>query len=216
MTSAQMLSRLRFLLDEATASFWADADLYTMLSDGQREVANFGMTKFISTPYQLRTSVGLILEPLVVVQTSATNVTTGEIFVSLPTGFWYDLSVKYYTTPSATLVPLLKRQKEANLTHIEANSYFAATENVSMYYYIDMVNSMLMFSNAASTPNGVYMMNYIKIPTEISGAIEPILLAFTHEAILQYAYTQALLRDNKTQEAQVEYAKFVNLVQGLP
>jgi len=40
MTTANLLSRLRTLLDEASAGFWTDVECYAALSDGQKEIVN--------------------------------------------------------------------------------------------------------------------------------------------------------------------------------
>lgn len=43
MTPAQALTRVRYLIKESTASFWADAELYNYMSDAEQEVFNLIM-----------------------------------------------------------------------------------------------------------------------------------------------------------------------------
>jgi hypothetical protein len=58
---------------------------------------------------------------------------------------------------------------------------------------------------------GSYTLEYLENPSSIDGTTptNPVLPAFTHPAIIQYAYALLLLKDQRSAESNQEYAKYL-------
>lgn len=178
MTTAQMLAHVRMKLDEDSAGFWTDAQIYQSLANGQLQLATI-----------LADRESPLAQPLV--KYSAVGFST----LTEPTDLMKPISVTLNTYPC--LIRTGKRQDK------EANSYLAGTTtNPFVYFY----NGVIDFDPTATV--GTYIIEYYKIPSDIALAVEPTLRDQTHPSIVQYAFADLLLRDEKYQEASLEFSEY--------
>jgi len=187
-----MLSRLRTLLDESQAAFWTDVEMYAALTDGQREVADMLMTlyKQKSTlnpneelPANLRTLIAT---------------TTGTGTQNLPADYWRYLTI--YTSTA----PVLVRIDGLTKGTLKNNVYTASS---SGFPYCSFNATQVVLETSVA-----WTLEYIKTPTAIAVAVQPTLPDPTHNAIVQYALCELLIKDQKVQEANLEYQKFMQMV----
>ena len=185
------------------------------MSDGQREVANFGLLKYRSVE---KKDLPLLLTTLLVnaVGTITEDVGSGIGETYIPVTNFLDLVNVQYAQESTNNTYYPCRIVEYNsetFWHYHNNSYTApattdpvAVIRMSTNLTPDSVN-IFLYPLSASVLGG-YKITYLIKPTEIASGTEPVLPAFTHEAIVQYAYAFILGKDMRTQEATVEYQKF--------
>lgn len=192
MTTANMLSRLRTMLDESSASFWSDTEMYSALADGQREVADH-LLMLYKQKYKLNPD-----EELPVGLRTLVSSTTGTGTQNLPADYWQYLSV--YTSS----VPVFVRQDGPRKAASRLNTYTAST---SAAPFCSFNASQIVFETSVT-----WTLEYIKIPTAIAVAVQPTLPDITHNAIVQYALCQLLIKDQKVQEANLEYQKFMQML----
>lgn len=191
MTSAQLLARCRTLLDESSAGFFTDAEIYSALTDGQKEVANVLVT-------ENKQRLPETLRPLV------TTASTSGASITLPATFWIDLTLKFGSTSGNKQTAY--REEVKSLPDREDNSYL----NNEFYYYID--DSTLYFGKAGTQ---YYTFTYLVKPTTIDGSTEPILEASSHNAIVFWATAQMLFKDQRPQEAQTLMKSYKDELQTL-
>lgn len=211
MTSATMLARARMFLDEASASFWSDAEIYYGLSDGQREVANLALAIFRAKSKITDVPVPEVLRELIK-NTSGTIASPGVGYLALPADYWQFLSGRYKHDSGATEKILRYQEHNHYLQYYEDNEWITYDTKTEYLVWTDATN--FNFSRA-STGSGTYDINYFQKPTEIASGTEPILSDFTHEAIVYYAVADMLMKDQRLQEAQVYFQKFLQLTQNL-
>jgi hypothetical protein len=211
MTRTEMLARVRTLLDEASASFWTDTEIYSALADGQQEVANY-FYKIYSMALKENPEAKLP-QPLesLVISTSATTATSG---VAKPSGFWHIISAKYANTGglSGTFYPCRVERINSMLDFNINNTYLASSASDPKVYEAYSASLLLWFS-PTPTGTGAYTLNYLQIPASITSSVDPVLPVQTHSAIVHWATSQMLLKDSKPQEAQLFLQNFINELQ---
>ena len=195
MTSALMLSRVRTLLDEASASFWTDTECYAALSDGQREVVNT-----VKNPQILK----VLLKTL-----SGSDGTSSAI--TLPTDFRQFVNATYTTVTTEDQKPCRIVNYDADFLLEKDNSYLAPNRATPVVYINATIGLRLIYFEPTSI-HADYTIKYLKQPTEISGAVEPILPEETHEAIILFAFSFLLRKDLRAQEADGVYKLFLEAV----
>lgn len=211
MTRTEMLARVRTLLDEASASFWTDTEVYSALADGQQEVANYFLNIYkIKAEQDLDT---LIPQPLEVLYTAETN-TTATGLVSRPSDFWHLVSATFAYTGglSGTFYNCRIERFSASMFYNINNTYLSATTTNPIVYDVFSTSQKFYFQPAVSG-TGAYSISYIKIPTAISSSVDPTLPVQTHSAIVHWATAQMLFKDDRPQEAQLHLQNFINELQ---
>lgn len=209
-----MLARLRSLLDESTAAFWSNDELYRNLSDGQREIAAFAMKLFRDRG---RKNLPAVLNPLMsTVNGNCANDTQGDIALTYynVTGMWDIVQALY--TPDVDGLDDYARcrivENDIDFLRISQNLYTRGTVSSPLALiktkHESTYSTEVFFKPDKTGSNAGAVIQYIKSPTDIAAGTEPILDDFTHNAIVQFAYSQALLRDQRTQEGLAEYQKF--------
>jgi len=207
MTSPNMLAKLRTLLDEASATFWSDTECYASLADGQREVINFALIFYNKNPEHIPE----VLRPLLT-STSSTIGSSGSS-ASLPASFIAPVSVKYSHT-NGTQVPTFIRSNGQGHFFKQANSLLQPVATTPFTYFCYFLAGTIVFETAAATTSG-YTLEYLALPTDIASGQNATIPDFTHNAIVQYAYAQLLLKDKKHQEAAQEWQKFMAMLPNL-
>ena len=191
MTYTEMLARTRDMLDESSAVYWSDANLYIYLSEGQRQIVNVALKIYLAKREVIPNyPLPDILRTLIDETEDLSFGTTGTTYDSLPADFLYDLHVEYDDNGAAP-IPAFRAGENAMRTFNQNNSYLGSSQ--SQYtYWVDGAN--LNFGTAISG-TGSYRLTYLKKPTEIDGSTSAILPTYTHEAICKYAVSMALYKD---------------------
>lgn len=196
MTSAEMLARVRTNLDEATASFWSDNEIYRALADGQREIISH---IFIVWKQKVRVNPE---EPLPEVLRSLISSDSGTTTKSLPNDF-----MSYLTVYSATnAVPIFVRENWRQNSWMRGNTYSTSTSAQPFCYFNA---TQIVFETAVA-----WTMEYLKAPSDISGSTQPSLPTIAHNAVVQFAFATLLLKDSNP-IANQELQKFFLLLQNL-
>ena len=213
MTRTEMLARCRTLLDEATAAFWTDAEVYSALADAQQAVANYFLSihkiELLSNP---KAPIPQPLESLYAVDTN----TTATGLVSLPADYWHLLAASFAYTGGLAgtfYVCRIYRLGETMFRDVN-NSFFAGTTTDPIVYEVYSSGRKFYFLPAVSGTGG-YALNYLKIPTAISSSVDPTLPVQTHNAIVFYAVAQMLFKDQRPQEAQLQLQNAFNELRGI-
>jgi hypothetical protein len=191
MLNTEMLARVRTLLDEASAGFFTDAEIYSALTDGQKQVANFLLSKFQNyqkLPEPLRP---LLVNP---VASSGTS-------INVPADYWHDFSLKYGSSVGAKQVAIKRELKD--IAQVEDNSYLT-----DFYYTID--SDTINFGISGTQ---YYTLIYLKKPTAIDGSTQPILSESSHSAIVHWATAQMFIKDQKIPESQVMMKNYMEELQ---
>ena len=187
MTTAEMLARVRTLIDESFAQFWTATEIYSALTDGQleyaSEIANAYQERLRANPKE---PIPEVIRPLY--QPATQTLTAGSTTLLLPPDFLHDMSVYVYGTINK---PFFRREISETTLYRQANPYLAGN-----YYYIDNNTTTQLgrinFEISALGSDASVDFNYIKIPPYIDGdatpsSLEPTLLATAHPAIVDYA-----------------------------
>lgn len=213
MTRTEMLARARTLLDEATASYWTDTEIYSALADGQQTVANYFLAMYKANLIIDRSAkLPQPLEPLVI-SASATTLTSG---VTKPADYWHVISAKYAYTGglAGTFYPCVIEKINPTTDFNLANGYLTPSATDPRMY--EDYSAALQFW-FLPTPSGTaaYLLRYLKVPTAISSSVDPTLPVQTHNAIVFYAVSQMLTKDQRPQESQLMMQNFTNELQGI-
>ena len=203
MTSANMLSRVRTLLDESSASFFSDSEIYSALADGQREL--FTIALLVRKNGELPE----ILRPCVATAQGTISIGQSTVNISGLTNFADIINVSYNSASSSTLYPALRRELTEKTPAEKNNTYLVGTAGKDFYYSVSA--TQIVFETAATGTAG-YSITYLSTPSDIASGTQPTLPDFSHNAIVQYAFAFILRKDQREQEAQVEFAKFNEMV----
>jgi hypothetical protein len=195
MTSAEMNTRVRTLLDESSAAFWSDAQIYVALTEGQNAIIREALSYYI-TRGEYTGFVPSILKPLIA--STGTTATTSTASYSLPADFLYEIRVEFNPTATATLYPTRKRDNSASKQFLADNTYMA---NVSPNeYFYSVFGGNLVFSTVP-TASGGYDLHYIKQPADLASGTDSELADIAHDVIVNFAMHSLLIKDQLYQEA---------------
>ena len=190
-----LVARARTYLDEVSAGFWTQDEIYKALTDGQREVITF-----VLAIYKQKLSVNPD-EKLPEVLRNCFNTTTGIGSAALPAGFLFPLSV--YTAT----VPVYMRPDGTQRGASKLNAYLASS---STQPFCSFSSTQIVFETSVS-----WTMEYLQTPiSDIDATHDPALGAIAYNAMVEYA-TAFLLNKDENQRAQQHLSKFFNEVQNL-
>ena len=213
MTSTEMLARCRTILDESSASFWTDAEIYSALADGQNQVIDKLLTSYrirrktnpsAELPYELQ-ALGVRL-----ISSGAAS------FVTIPTGYLelvyanWDHDNSGTKEPCEIVTPVTKNQRQDN-------SYTSATSTEPVVFMEVAASGgavVINFLPVYST-TGVYDLQYLDKPTDIAAGVNAELPVNTHSAIVHYAVSRMFDKDQRPQDSQMHYGLFVKEIEGL-
>lgn len=215
MIQSEALSRLRSLLNESTAGFYTDAELYQYLDSGMNIAIQLYLSKMEQARLEDRYKGSIALQPLHTLDASNTTSTSTQEY-NLPSDYLitdyceYDVDGTSISRYPAVLVDY-NRWK-----FLSQNTYqgFSVT-NPGYYIRADKIGLTEQITSANANAYNHY---YYKKPTAITSSSAsseiPIKLE-THEGIILLAFHLALLKDNRPQEAQAEYAKAMDILNKL-
>lgn len=215
MIQSEALSRLRSLLNESTAGFYTDAELYQYLDSGMNIAIQLYLSKMEQARLEDKYKGSIALQPLHTLNATNTTVTTIQEY-SLPADFLitdyceYGVDGTVLTRYPAVLIDY------STFKFLNQNSFQGfSTTNPGYYIRGDKLGFTELITSGSA--NG-FMHYYYKKPTAItSGSASseiPIKLE-THEGIILLAFHLALVKDNKPNEAQAEYAKAMDILNKL-
>jgi len=202
-----MFAEVRTLLDEDVEGFYLNPEIYTALTNGQREYASIIYAQFDGLRKQDRNvPIPLTLLPLFVESPNIPILSTDKVIpITSPiTGLW---KVIYVTYGSAS-TPLLERDLSSVRPFRQANSIM---NPVNTFYAVTSTQIELENKVSASTVN--YQVAYLTEPTDINATINPILPDWTHAAIVQYAYSEMLKKPKLLNEALSAFNQFIQMIQ---
>ena len=193
MTTAEMLTRLRTLLDEASASLWSDTECYSALADGQNGVVGILVAKYQG---------GEPLHNLLADITVQADVADGA---SVPSGFM-ELVGATAGGKDCEIISFQEYYKRAD------NSYLSASSSSPIIYrkHTTTTEKLYYSPNSAVTAS----IFYLKTPTAIASGVEPTLTR-GHEAIVQYAFAFLLEKDEQSERSALELKKYYQMVSEL-
>lgn len=214
MTTAIMLARVRTLLDESSAGFWTDTEIYAALAHSQISVIN-EILKIYKLRSQANPSTELP-EELRVLSVRASG-TISASYVAIPTGLIWLLNASWDHDATGGEKPCYIISQDRQFNFREDNPYLAAASTQPIAYssqYQSGGQQAINFRPIYST-NGTYSIEYLKYPTAIASGQEPTLPESTHNAIIFYATATMLLKEEKISEAQSYFQNYFNEIKSM-
>lgn len=205
MTTAEMVTRVRSLLDEREAGFWSDAEVLDALNDGQDEVVNYCL--FVFAEGGVEGELPLLLTPLETEQTIE-PVTAADI--ALPSGFMYLLSVKCAPTSGALLKSCMIRSTSM-ARYAREHNRFLKPDGANLYAFLR--GGKLVFE--LPLVNGRVVINYLRKANRISEVQNSELPDNASGAIISYATALLLEKDKQNEEAAGFFGMFTNKIEML-
>lgn len=220
MTVSQALTTIRNLLNESSAGFYTDAQIYDFLSRGQDDVINILLQRWRATD---NTLVGYFPDTLTPLITSGTVSTTTANYVSLSTltGLMESFAAELYNAGDGAVLKMT-RTTYPKLLFSRANtyaghSYTTATKSGQVFYARYGANLLTSFADASfpNTDFATIRVYYWVAPTQISGSQEFQTLADCHPAIVKLALFYAFTQDGQSQKASAYLQEGLKMVMGL-
>lgn len=216
MIQSEALSRLRSLLNESTAGFYTDAELYQYLDSGMNIAIQLYLSKMEQARAEDKYKGSIALQPLHTLDPTNTTA-TGVQEYSLPADFLITDYCEYAIDGG-------RAQDIYPAVLVDYSVYKFLNQNSFQSFSATNPGYYIRGSNLGLTQPIVlggalcYKHYYYKKPTAItSGSASseiPIKLE-THEGIILLAFHLALVKDNKPNEAQAEYAKAMDILNKL-
>lgn len=230
MTSTAMLAKLRALLDEASAGFWTDAQLYIYLDSAQSAI----ITELLAKQRQMKVAKGEsfeveTLKPLIKKGGAITLISaSNSIALTSLTDIIEVYAVELYNSVANVKLPLTKIGLYDLRTRV-ANTYtghiFDTATNLGQVYYAVYQGAILtsfvdgalpyastVFTNAALNRCDVF---YYGQPTAVAAGQNYILPSETHEAGILIAGALAKYQDGKKQEGDIFYQQGIQSIANL-
>ena len=213
MTSAVMKANVDTILDEITASsdtMWTDTEVYQALADGQNQVIKRLLAVYrAKKEANPRTSLSYELETLLNDDTGSTQT------VNVPAGF-LELIAAYFNfndTIGSMLCSIMDNLEEHYFE--QDNVYLSATGSKPVAGITSVGDVVKIFFIPTIVGTGSFSINYLKSPDDIASGTNPTLPVTTHSAIVHYAASRMLEKDQRVQEAGVQYNLFLKEIEGL-
>lgn len=205
MTTEEMITRIRSILDEREAGFWSDAEVLNALNDAQDEVVNYCL--FVFTSGGVDNRLPLLLTPLQ--QEMVSEAVTG-LWVTLPVGFMYPVSVKCAISEGDVEKPCVFKSPGKNHFFEEDNKWLKPGEK-NLYCFI--TGGKLNFGTPIN--NGTVKMLYLKKADRITNENNCLLPDNASGAIIAAAASQLLEKDKQYEESGTLYAMFTAKIEKL-
>jgi len=190
-------AKVRTSLDESVEGFWTDAEIYKALNDGQKEIANL-----ILTMYKQRSKITNNEKLPEVLRALLATTTTQTGTQNLPADYWTYLNL-YITT---TNIPIYVRGDGVD-RHQRLNTYLVSS---STQPYVSISGTQVVHE----TGSLAWMMDYLKVITDMSDSVDPVLPEMAYNAIVSYAIAFLLNKDENPRASQ-EFQTFFTLTQTL-
>lgn len=211
--SDALVTRLRLELNETTAGFWQDTDLYNFLDYAQSFIIDARLLKVIEYQNRNKFYDDPILYPLITSSSVAWDTSANTI--TLP-DYRLILYAELYKSATGATLQMTKLGYEDTL-YRRTNSYVGhSTDEVAgtgqVFYY---VGSKLYTSYPTGTHSSYYdkvTVYYVSNPSTISTSVDPALTKMCYEAMIQYALYLALTKYKAYDKAQVHLTNFLKWI----
>lgn len=205
MTQSEAKTRLRNLVNEATAGFYSDTQMYAFLDSGVRQAIVLALAKLENKRKESRYARSAVLEPLHTLDTSNTTTTTtggNRVEYSLPSDYlmteYCELDVDDRDAEGKYPCVLIDYSL---YKHNDQNSFLRFTYTAPAYYIrADKIGFCVDILHGSAN---MYSHYYYKSPSAVAGSGDLPLRVEAHEAILKFALADALVMDDRTQEAEI-------------
>ena len=205
MVQAEALARLRILINETSAGFWDDTQLYKLLDSSQNMAIQLmlgkeDMERKLSPHYRHPS-----LQAIIANNSKAATVSVPEYafssFTSPITDYIRPLFVNFnYASGQATAT--LVTYEESKYRNL--NSFTAPAATAPIFY----VRANIVGLNPAPDSMNSVQFFYYKTPVPVDASHDFTLTAETHESIIYGALALALQKDSRAQEADIYFNKF--------
>lgn len=196
MTSSEMLARVRTMLNEASAGFWSDIEIYGALTDGQQELVKIALDKYIEiTTKGLLIDVPFMLVPLI--KKASISVSSGS--GPLPSDYLYRL---YGST--STQAAIIWRNQGVQTPFDQLNTIIVGG-GTELYGYI-MGTTLITDSGLV----GSISLTYISVPVAIGSSQDATIPTVYHNTIIEFAYHRLLTKgqEEATKNSIQEFQQF--------
>lgn len=209
MTDTVAISRIRNLLNEATAGFWSAPDLLEYLNAGISNAVQIGLSKLIEARKADPNAESGLLQPLLVLSGSNTLV-SGTQEYALDADFLITNSATYKAVTGGSLKPAILA-KHPEVARIHNNSWLAFTSDHPAYYI--RTSKIGFYPSPTWSGASGYAHYYYKQPAVMTntGAEIPIKLE-AHDGIVLIAYHYGLLKEKMYAEADAQLQKGIQII----
>jgi hypothetical protein len=204
MTTAIMLAKVRTFLDESSASFWTDAEIYAALAHGQIACIDIILTVY-KQRYKIDPNHELPNELRVLETNNSAGIAASKI--NIPAGFIWLVNANWDHDSTGGEKPCRIVSMDRGFNHHIDNTFLAPSATDPIAYVApeisagaQSINFLPVYSTTAT-----YTIYYLKYPTAIAVGQEPTLPEGMHNAIVEYATYAMLMKDQRPQEAQAHY-----------
>lgn len=196
--SDALVVQVRIQLEETSAAYYTDAEVFSALTLGQQEIVGS-----LITMYKQRVAINpeeklpRILRALVNSTTAATGTQ------NLPTGFLDYLAI--YVT--GTYLPIRVRPDGYQKYFEKGNTYLASS---STQPFCSFTSSQIVLETSVE-----WIMDYIKTPSDMTTDVDPTLDSAAYSALVEYATAYLLMKDSMMQEASYHLERYIQLKNNL-
>lgn len=211
MTDTEAISRVRSLLNEATAGFWSAGDLVYYIDTAMNVAIQAGLAKLEEARKLDMHAESSLLQPLLVLSASSALV-NGTQEYALDSDFLTTGSATYKAVTGGSLKPAIYA-KHPEVARINNNSWLAYTADHPAYY---IKNSKIGFYPIPTWTGSGYAHNYYKKPTALSGSgVEIPVKVEAHDGIVLIAYHYGLLKEKMYSEADAQFQKGIQIINSI-
>lgn len=203
MTSTVMLAAVRTILDESSASFWTDNEIYAALADGQNQVIEKLLNMYRQT--------GVMKYELKSIEYDDTGTDDN---VAVPSGFLELIRATYDHDGSGGEEPC-EILTHAQVLEKEDNSFTTATSTEPIVYIKSTSDALKIYFLPSKSGTPAYTFWHITSPSDIAAGTNATLPVTTHSAIVNYAVSRMFEKDQRPQESQQYYTLFLKEIEGL-
>jgi hypothetical protein len=216
MDAATMKAAVDTRLDEVTAAtgtFVTTTEVYAALAQGQVAVigillsiykAKRKIDPFVMLPYELES----------LLNDDVGTVITDPSVIAVPTGFLDLIAATYDHDASGIEKPCFIVDLPM-IGFSEDNTFQVADGDNPRVYIKSISDTLKLVFLPTKTAVAPYTIHYIKKPTDIASGQDATLPSTTHTAIVEFATAILFQKDNRAQEAQVYYQKYLSELRSL-
>jgi hypothetical protein len=198
-----MLAAVRTILDESSASFWTDAEIYAALADGQNVIVEKLLNMYRQTGVMKFELTSILFDD-----------TGTDDNVAVPAGFLELVRATYdhNGTGGQEQCEILTHDK---VLEREDSSYTSATATEPIAYIKSTSDALKIYFLPTKDGTPAFTFWHITKPADIASGQNPALPVTTHSAIVHYATSRMLDKDQRPQESQIQYGLFLKEIEGL-
>jgi hypothetical protein len=203
------------MLNEASAGFWTDAQLFNLMTSSQREIIDVCLMKQREAqkldPFYEHPSLRPVTKLNQITTTSATSYALTGITDMLHTLRVELLNSSPARTLGTTLVSYTKFLQQKTNTY-RGHGYSGTTFTGDVYTAIAVSTLYTSFTTFPNTDFDKINVYYVSNPAAMTTDVDPVLYADLHDSIIYISYAKALMKDGRENEGQIAYQKGIGLI----